>query len=260
MLAARRGAGHLSLFPVMKTHFNVSPAEYEALRQGAVEDRRRRMVRQAIEELLPPVTRVVEVGCGPGRFLAELAADYPQIEFAGVDISATMIEHARRHRRQNLRFERRDLTADNVSAAAEFAFSIDVLHHVHRLDEFFRAMRRLLAHGGAWLAIEPNIYHPYIYYSQERMRRAGFDEDHFRPWVAEPLLRRAGFTVDSRSYASVFPGGIRSLPRLLGRLERLCENCRFLGGSVVYRLHAQPDVDSQVSDNRITGRLSISPE
>lgn len=125
-------------------------------------------------------------------------------------------------------------------------FSIDVLHHVHCLDEFFQAVARLLSPEGVWLAIEPNIFHPYIYYSQERMRRAGFDEDHFRPWVAEPLMRHAGFDIDSCTFASVFPGTIRYLPKILRRLERICENHRFLGGSVVYRLRCRSSSDSAI--------------
>ena len=219
------------------THFNVSAAEYEEKRQGAVEERRRRLVRQAIDELEPAIERVLELGCGPGRFLAELAADYPGIEFTGIDISQTMIEHAsRQHRWPNLRYEARDITVSGLSDTAHFVFSIDVLHHIHELDEFFLAVRRLLEPGGTWLAVEPNVYHPYIYYSQERMRRAGFDEDHFRPWIAEPLLRQAGFEIASRGYASVFPGRIRHLPPLLSRLEQFCENYRLVGGSVVYNL------------------------
>ena len=223
----------------MRTHFNLSAAEYEAHREGAVEERRRRIVRREIDDL-GGVTRAIELGCGPGRFLAELADDYPGTEFTGIDINAPMIEHAQRmHQRANLRYELRDVTDDGGRAGADFIFSIDVLHHVHRLAPFFQAVRRLLEPGGVWLTIEPNVYHPYIYYSQERMRRAGFDEDHFRPWVAEPLMAQAGFAIASRTYASVFPGAIRSLPQPLGWLEQRCENWRFLGGSVVYRLVAQ---------------------
>jgi SAM-dependent methyltransferase len=223
----------------MNTHFNLSAAEYEAHREGAVEERRRRLLRQSLDDSLPRLKHVIEIGCGPGRLLAELAEDYPGLQFTGIDISPAMIAHAQqRHRRPNLRYEVSDISDREDSSGAEFAFSVDVLHHIHALDRFFQAARRLIEPGGEWLAIEPNIYHPYIYYSQERMRRAGFDEDHFRPWVAEPLWRRAGFEIASRGYASVFPGCIRRLARPLARLESRVENCRFLGGSVVYRLVA----------------------
>lgn len=230
----------------MRTHFNLSAAEYESSRHGAVEQRRHLLVRQTIDSLPPGVKNAVELGCGPGKFLADLADDYPALEFLGIDINPAMIEHAsQRHQRPNLRYEVRNIIGDGGSPA-QFAFSIDVLHHIHHLDEFFRAVVRLLSPEGVWLAIEPNIFHPYIYYSQERMRRAGFDEDHFRPWITEPLMRDAGFVIESRSYASLFPGAVRRLPQFLGRFERLCENHRFLGGSVVYRLRGQTLSDTAI--------------
>ncbi|HVX12360.1 MAG TPA: class I SAM-dependent methyltransferase [Pirellulales bacterium] len=223
----------------MRTHFNLSAAEYEACRSGAVEQRRRRLVRAEIDAL-SGIKRTVELGCGPGRFLAELAHDYPHIEFTGIDINPGMIEHAqRRYQTANLRYELLDITTSDHLTGMDFAFSIDVLHHIHDLATFFQAVHRSMCPAGVWLAIEPNVYHPYIYYSQERMRRAGFDEDHFRPWVAEPLLARAGFTISRRGFVSIFPGAIRRLPRPLEWFEQCCENWPFLGGSVVYRLISQ---------------------
>lgn len=220
----------------MRTHFNLTAAEYEKHREGAVQERRRRLVRREIDRL-NTVAHAVELGCGPGSFLAELAADYPETQFTGIDICQAMIEHARRqHPQPNLRFECRDINESEGGATADFVLSIDVLHHVHALPAFFRAVHRLMSPAGVWLAIEPNVHHPYIYYSQERMRRAGYDEDHFRPWVAEPLLRKAGFVIASRRYASVFPGAVRRLPGALSWLEQRLENGRFWGGSVVYRL------------------------
>ena len=38
------------------------------------------------------------------------------------------------------------------------------------------------------------------------MKRAGLDEDHFRPWESVPELRRAGFAVDRRRYRAAVPG------------------------------------------------------
>lgn len=220
-------------------HFNLSAADYDALRQGAIAHRRTALLRETLQSLQPQPRRVVEIGCGPGSLLATLALEWPQTDFTGIDVDAGMIEHARRaHRQPNLRYEQIDISQAGAAVAADFVFSIDVIHHVHDLPGFFRAVRRILPEGASWLVVEPNLYHPYIYYSQERMRRAGFDEDHFRPWIAERLWRAVGFAVASRHYASVFPGSVRRLPPPLVRLERLCENWRFLGGSVVYRLTA----------------------
>lgn len=220
-------------------HFNLSAADYDALRQGAVAQRRADLLRQTLKSLQPTPRKVVEIGCGPGSLLATLSSERPGTDFTGIDVDGDMIEHARRiYRQPNLRYELIDISQAEAPPAADFVFSIDVIHHVHDSPGFFSAVRRMLPEGASWLVVEPNLYHPYIYYSQERMRRAGFDEDHFRPWIAERLWSAAGFAVASRGYASIFPGFVRRLPPVLVRLERMCENWRLVGGSVVYRLTA----------------------
>ena len=181
---------------------------------------------------------VVEIGSGTGGTLSALAAQFPQGEFVGVDIVPEMVSFAdEQYARDNLRFEVRDIIAAPLKDGAfDIAFSIDVLHHVHALPPFCAAMRRCLTPTGIWVAIEPNIVHPYILFHQERMRRAGFDEDHFRPWRVEPVLRDAGFVIHSRRYAFAIPGWVDRVPAPLERLERLCERVPVLGGSVVYEL------------------------
>jgi SAM-dependent methyltransferase len=148
-----------------------------------------------------------------------------------------MISHAReQHAADNVRFEVADLATDRPAVEADFAYSVDVLHHVHEPAPFLRGVNALLRPGAAWVAFEPNIFHPYMFWSQGRMRRAGFDEDHFRPWVTEPQLRAAGFDVRERRYALFFPGWFERVPRALASIEPLLERFRPFGASVVYRL------------------------
>jgi trans-aconitate methyltransferase len=222
----------------LKTHFNLTPAEYERHRTGHLETRRRHIIEQEVTAMAAPDATVLEPGCGPGGLLAELAAAHPEMDFLGFDIEPKMIEHARTHYpRRNARFELADLSrARPHDLSVDFAYSIDVLHHVSDLHAFAAALHQLLRSGATWLAIEPNVFHPYIFWSQARLRRAGFDEDHFRPWAAEPELRRAGFAVRDRSYALFFPGWIRRVPRAVAWIEPLLETWRLFGGSVVYRL------------------------
>jgi trans-aconitate methyltransferase len=191
------------------------------------------LVRQAMAAT-DGVKRVVELGCGPGWFIADLAAEHPRVEFVGVDIHAAMIEHARAtYQLPNLRFERRDIVTEPLPESAEFVFSIDVLHHIEDLHAFFGAVRRTCT--GRWLAVEPNVFHPWVFLLIERMKWNDLDEDQFRPWVAEPLFRRTGFTF-VRRYVHLFPGFFPKLPKILERIETWFENARFVGGSVVYDL------------------------
>ncbi len=159
------------------------------------------------------------------------------MQFLGLDVDEGMIAHAREHNTAvNVAFELLDLTRDETDVRADFAYSVDLLHHVHDSPAFLRGMHGLLRPGASWLAIEPNVFHPYMYVSQERMRRAGFDEDHFRPWVAEPQFRAAGFDVRGRTYALFFPGWFKRVPGAIAWVEPLLERFRLLGASVVYRL------------------------
>jgi trans-aconitate 2-methyltransferase len=185
------------------------------------------------------VELVVELGCGPGALVASLAAAWPSLLFLGVDVEDAMVEHARRaHAAANLRFERLDLEREKPNVEVPAAFSVDLVHHVHDLHAFLRNVGALLVPGGLWVAIEPNVFHPYVFVLQERMRRRGLDEDHFRPWRFERGLRRAGLDVVSRRTAFVLPGSVQRVPRRLATLERAVERVPVLGGSIVYVLRA----------------------
>jgi SAM-dependent methyltransferase len=198
-------------------------------------------VREALDSVLPSGGAVLEVGCGPGAVVAQLASEHPDAEFVGVDVDPRVIDYARGHHVQaNPRYELADFVERRPAVLADFAFSVDVLHHVHDLNRFLDGVRQALRPEATWLAIEPNVFHPYIFWSQARMRRAGLDEDHFRPWVVEPELRNAGFGVRDRRYAFLFPGSVQRVPGPLSRLESALERFRLIGGSVVYRLERLP--------------------
>jgi SAM-dependent methyltransferase len=198
-------------------------------------------VREALGSIQVPGATILEVGCGPGAALAQLASEHPDAEFVGVDLDPRMIDYAATHHvRENLRYELADFLETRPTVSADFAYSVDVLHHVHDLNGFLNGLHRTLRSGATWVAIEPNVFHPYIFWSQGRMRRAGLDEDHFRPWAVEPKLRACGFAVRDRRYAFLFPGRIRRVPGTLARLESALERFRPLGGSVVYRLERLP--------------------
>ncbi|QBD79915.1 methyltransferase domain-containing protein [Ktedonosporobacter rubrisoli] len=48
---------------------------------------------------LAEVVEVLDIGCGPGGWVHEVARSYPAMEVTGVDISRTMIDYARAHAR-----------------------------------------------------------------------------------------------------------------------------------------------------------------
>ena len=230
------GGRHL---PKINTHFNLSPAEYEAIRRGHLHTRRRDLIDAELQRRQSDINSVLELGAGAGTLLAQLAAEHPDIAFRGVDVDSRMAEYAKTtYVFPNLEFFAGDITVVPPDSKFDLVYSIDVIHHLHRHLEQFGAVRNVLAPGGRWLAVEPNIWHPYVTFQQERMRRAGFDEDHLRPWRVEPLLRDSGLLVRSRTYMHFLPGGVTAPPRWLKGVERRLERWRWLGGSVVYLLVA----------------------
>src|SRR5262249_30067992 len=101
---------------------------------------------------------------------------------------------------------------------------------------FVHQVRDSMSAGAAWLVVEPNLLHPYVWLKQEHMRRSGVGEDHFRPRPAERAFVAAGLSIDTKRYAFLFPGWVDSLPPPLLLLEGRLERVPFLGGAVVYRL------------------------
>jgi SAM-dependent methyltransferase len=91
---------------------------------------RRRIVRALVETLLPPSqeSRIVEVGCGTGGNVADLACDYSCV---GVDVSCDAIDRARRRFRVPTfvcGMAPRDIEAELDTA--HLVLLLDVLEHV----------------------------------------------------------------------------------------------------------------------------------
>jgi SAM-dependent methyltransferase len=102
------------------------------------------------------ITSVLDVGCGPGGWVQEVAFANPEVEVVGIDISRTMIEYAQaRARVQNL--ENASFEIANATQPLEFAdASFDLINgrflagflSTARWPQFLQECRRLLKPGG----------------------------------------------------------------------------------------------------------------
>ena len=99
--------------------------------------------------------RAVDLGCGTGVHTELLADRFGEV--LGVDLSAPMVEHARRHRgRPNVDYRRADLRDVTPGADGRFdvVFSAYTLHHVPELSTALHRMRSLVRPGGRVLLVD----------------------------------------------------------------------------------------------------------
>lgn len=103
--------------------------------------------------------RVLDVGCGRGRALLQLAARYPRSTFSGFDLSGEAIVWARAEASRlglgNVRFAVRDLSDfDRTAPVAAFdlALTFDAIHDQAKPQAVLNGIRRALAPDGVYLA------------------------------------------------------------------------------------------------------------
>jgi SAM-dependent methyltransferase len=118
--------------------------------------------RLALEPWLKPApgTRVLDVGCGVGRWSRLLAGRGAQV--TGIDISPTMIAQARRRATQaglhpRCRFITQDLAALDAGDRFDLVLGVTVLQHILDPDALRSAVSRMadhLAEGGRMVLLE----------------------------------------------------------------------------------------------------------
>ncbi|MEX2545882.1 MAG: class I SAM-dependent methyltransferase [Phycisphaeraceae bacterium] len=107
--------------------------------------------------IIKPGDRVLDLGCGPGAQLMQLASLCPEARFVGVDLSEPMLERARTRARQagltNLHWFQADITALDRFGDASFDVIVSsmTLHHLPETRDLRRCFvhaRRVLKRGG----------------------------------------------------------------------------------------------------------------
>jgi len=109
---------------------------------------------------LPRGTKVLDVGCGVGRWSRTLAERGAQV--TGIDLSPTMISEARRRAAlqgvaQHCRFLVQDLAELDAGERFDVVLSVTVLQHILDPRALRAAVQRMTAHlaeGGAMIVLE----------------------------------------------------------------------------------------------------------
>ena len=159
--------------------------------------RRRELVRAALDA--QPGDRILDVGCGPGFFELELAAEVgDRGSVTGVDVSPASIAvaQAKAEGHGNVSFHEAEATG-LPAGDGEFdrAFSVQVLEYVPDVDAALRELRRVLKPGGRAVVWDVDWATVSIRTEDEaRMERvlAGWDAHLTHPSLPRTLTARLG--------------------------------------------------------------------
>jgi len=104
---------------------------------------------------------LIDVGCGDGRFLAELNSSHPRKRLLGVDYSRRAIELAK-VMSPNVEYECRNILDEDISEDFDVATLVEVLEHIlpEELDSFLEATCRLLEEDAMLVATVPHVNKP----------------------------------------------------------------------------------------------------
>ncbi len=113
-----------------------------------------------------PGERVLEVGCGMGRYTLILAARGVNVQ--GLDLSSVLLERLREFNAGRFYIPLYCADMDELPASLRGAFDLVLgfftLHHVYDVNISFAAMARLLKPGGRIAFLEPNPLNPLYYF------------------------------------------------------------------------------------------------
>ena len=142
-------------------------ARHRTLNRSGSTYLRRHVDRMVAFAGIEPGMRVLEVGCGPGRYTFLLAERGVKVE--GLDLSPQLIaqleeNNAGRYEIPTYGFDLADSPTE-MYGAFDAVIGFFVLHHVHELDRCLEVAAKLVKPGGSVAFLEPNPLNP-LYYVQ----------------------------------------------------------------------------------------------
>jgi SAM-dependent methyltransferase len=173
-------------------------------------------VRRQVDQLvrfgeLSEGERVLEVGCGMGRYTFDLAGRGLQVE--GLDLSEELLRRFRAFDdgRYDIALHCADILAPPPGLEGRFDAVVGffTLHHLHDLPASFRAMGGLLRPGGRIVFLEPNPLNVLYYIQMLAVPGMSWQGDkgilRMRPQIVFGAMADAGLTAVSLRRFGFFP-------------------------------------------------------
>jgi SAM-dependent methyltransferase len=190
-------------------HFDRVAPDYDRWKEKA--HRYYAALKESLREIVPPRSRVLEVGCATGDILASLDPD----EGLGLDISPAMIELAAR-KHPGLRFRVHDLMQGPLEERFDYTVAADVAEHVPELDTMMSSLASMLTDRGVAIVVTANPLWSPVLHVAERLRLKMPEGDH--EWRSRADLasaaRRAGLRERSFDRSLVMPKDVPGLVAL----------------------------------------------
>ncbi len=124
-----------------------------------------------LHERLQEGISVLDIGCGSGKALKEMAKNYPASHFTGYDFSpeAIAVAYAEAKGLANLHFEVHDVASLEDSRKFDMVTAFDAIHDQAHPDRVLAGIRKALKAGGLFLMqdirssshLEKNLDHPF---------------------------------------------------------------------------------------------------
>jgi SAM-dependent methyltransferase len=203
-------------------------------------------LRRHVDELvrfagLRPPERVLEVGCGMGRYTLLLAERGFAVE--GLDLSPVLLERLRSYDGGRLEIPLHVADVANPPAGLLGRFDAVVgfftLHHLHDLRASFASIARLARPGGRIAFLEPNPLNPLYYVQIAVTPGMTWQGDggivRMRPSFVSTAMKAAGLRDLRLARFGFFPPFVANA-RWAGRLETHIERIRVLHPLLPFQL------------------------
>ena len=186
------------------------------------------------KQMLAPVGRLLEYGCGIGRNISFLQKAFPDAVIVGSDVSRASLEIARRNN-EGVEFFQEGVAVE-ASSPFDVIFVAGVFHHVPVVQRVgvATALRERLSENGSLFVFEHNPFNPV---TRRIVSQCPYDKGTvlISPFELKYLLAKSGWAVERTAYCLFVPPKLSLLARLESRLGWLP-----LGGQ--YWVHATPAI------------------
>lgn len=178
---------------------------------------------------------ICDIGCGNGALLIRLAQKFPQVQFAGFELSLPFVNYGRQAAKfknlANISFTQLDIEIQDIPQKFNIIICSEVLEHLHQPQTAINKIYQALNPGGYFLLSTPNsqnlIKYPFLplkkYFSQnqEASLKSKITQHEEKFLLAEteqhlhvfshselkPILVQAGFTIYRIPRSTTFFGG-----------------------------------------------------